>query len=401
MDVSVDGGRPGGIHFRTASYRVESLNSYQQFLSVKGHWDDLFKRAIDAYPTTSHAWLSAWWRTFGNDRPLYIVLVWDGDALIGSAPLLYDTKEMLRLNLRVLRPWVNEWVDCFNFLVVEPVDQVVDAIFNHLDDINQTWDLLELPRMDSNSVVTESFLRACRARDRAIGVEDDLQSPVLRLPNSWDELLTTLSPSFRQTLKRKVRAAHKIPGLRMRVITEPSVIEPIIEISKESWQHEQGTSIASRADIRAFYQAVIESYAKREQLYCALMEVDGEPAAFELNLAHQSTMYNFKLGFKKKFSHLSTGVVLKAFFLEEILQPANNNGRTFDTYDFMGTAEDYKLRWSKFLRAQNQYIVFSNRGSARRLHKWLYVVRPYMRERMPALYSLAKRVSNGVHMGRT
>src|SRR5690625_7132821 len=67
----------------------------------------------------------------------------------------------------------------------------------------------------------------------------------------------------------------------------------------------------------------------------------------------------------------------------------------------MGTAEDYELRWSKFLRAQSQYIVFSNRGSARRLHRWLYVVRPYLRERMPALYSLAKRVSNGVHMGRT
>src|SRR5690625_5651346 len=84
---------------------------------------------------------------------------------------------MLRLNLRVLRPWVNEWVDCFNFLVVDPADQVVDAILNHLDDINHTWDLFELPRMDSNSVVTESFLRACRARGRAMGVEDDLQSP--------------------------------------------------------------------------------------------------------------------------------------------------------------------------------------------------------------------------------
>src|SRR5690625_7410476 len=72
---------------------------------------------------------------------------------------------MLRLNLRVLRPWVNEWVDCFNFLVVDPADQVVDAILNHLDDINHTWDLFELPRMDSNSVVTESFLRACRARE--------------------------------------------------------------------------------------------------------------------------------------------------------------------------------------------------------------------------------------------
>src|SRR5690625_7400543 len=158
MDVSVDGGRPGGIHFRTASYRVESLDSYQQFLSVKGHWDDLFKRAIDAHPRTSPAWRRAWWRTFRNDRPLYIVLVWDGDALIGSAPLLYDTKEMLRLNLRVLRPWVNEWVDCFNFLVVEPVDQVVDAIFNHLDDINQTCDLLMQPRMASISVVTERYL---------------------------------------------------------------------------------------------------------------------------------------------------------------------------------------------------------------------------------------------------
>lgn len=400
MNVSVDGDTAAGVNFRTGPFRVEALTSYQTFLSLREHWDQLFATAVEAFPTTSHAWLSTWWKTFGEDRQPYVVLVWDGDVLIGSAPFFYDTKEMLRIHLRVLRPWVNEWVDCFSFLVVTPVAHIIDAIMNHIDGISHTWDLFELPRMDRSSPVTQSFLQACQERGLSLGAEDDLQSPVLHLPGSWDELLQTLSPSFRQTLKRKIRAANKISNIRMSVLTDASAMDPIVEISKESWQHDQGTSIASRRDIRAFYQAVIESYAQREQLYCALMEVDGEPAAFELNLAHHTTLYNFKLGFKKKFRHISTGVVLKAFFLKEVLD-SQGQGREFSTYDFMGTAEDYKLRWSKCLRVQNQYIVFSNQSAARRLYKWLYVVRPYMRERMPAIYSLAKRVSNGVHLGRS
>lgn len=399
MNVSVDGEASAGVNFRTGPFRVEALTSYQRFLSLREPWDQLFATAVEAFPTTSHAWLGAWWKAFGEGRQPYVVLVWDDDVLIGAAPFLYDTKEMLRTLLRVLRPWVNEWVDCFNFLVMSPAGSIVDAILNHIDDISHTWDIFELPRIDNSSSVTQHFLQACQERGLSLGVEDDLQSPVLHLPDSWDELLLSLSPSFRQTLKRKVRAADKISNMRMSVVTDASVIDPIIEISKESWQHEQGTSIASRRDIRAFYQTVIESYAQRKQLYCALMEVDGEPAAFELNLAHQNTLYNFKLGFKRKFSHISTGVVLKAFFLKEMLD-SQRHGREFATYDFMGTAEDYKLRWSKSLRVQNQYIVFANQGAARRLYKWLYVVRPYMRERMPALYSLAKRVRSGVNLDR-
>lgn len=399
MNVSVDGDTSADASFCAGAFRVEALTSYQHFLSLKAHWDQLFSAAVDAFPTISHAWLSAWWKTFGDNRQVYIVLVWHGDVLVGSAPFFYDTEERLRLHLRVLRPWVNEWVDCFNFLVLEPVDSIIDVILKHIDSISHAWDIFELPRMDRSSAVTQRFLQACQTHGLSLGVEDDLQSPVLQLPGSWNELLLTLSPSFRQTLKRKVRSADKIPNMRMSVVTDASVIDPIVEISKESWQHEQGTSIASRRDIRDFYQAVIECYAQRKQLYCALMEVDGEPAAFELNLAHRTTLYNFKLGFKKKFSHISTGVVLKAFLLKEILD-SQGRKREFSTYDFMGSAEDYKLRWSKNLRVQNQYIVFSNQGAARRLYKWLYVVRPYMRERMPALYSLAKRVTNSVHSGR-
>jgi CelD/BcsL family acetyltransferase involved in cellulose biosynthesis len=389
-----------GANFRLEPFRVESLTSYQRFVQLRNDWEHLFNNAIEAFPTTSHPWLDAWWQAFGEGLQPYIILVWSGDSLIGAAPFYYDRKEIFRTRFRVLRPWVNAWVDRFNLLVTSPAADVVELILDHIEDIGHTWDLVELPRVDCSSEITEEFLQSCQRRGLPVGVEDDLQSPFLRLPSSWEQLLKNLSPSFRQTLKRKIRSVEKMDNVRMSVLEGEEAIEPIAEISRESWQHDQGTSIASRNEIFTFFGNVTSAYAQRGKLRCALMEVDGEPAAFELNLAHNKTLHNLKLGFKKKFSHISTGVVLKAFLLKQILDSQGPEPE-FVEYDFMGMAEDYKLRWSKNVRVQNRYIVFSKRWTTRRLYKWLYVVRPYMQENMPVLYTLAKRVGTGMHLGRT
>ncbi|MDQ2076206.1 GNAT family N-acetyltransferase [Marinimicrobium sp. ABcell2] len=388
-----------GANLRLGPFQVEAISSYERFVQLRSEWDRLFDSAVEAFPTTSHAWLSAWWKTFADGRRPYVILIWNDGVLIGAAPFYYDSKKIFGSQFRVLRPWVNSWVDRFNFLASFPPTEVVEAILDHIEDIEHTWDLVELPRLDRNSEITECIWQSCQTRELEVGVEDDLQSPFLRFPATWDQLLKSLSPSFRQNLKRKIRSVEKMDSVRMTVLDGEECIDPIVEISRESWQHEQGTSIASRQEIFDFYQKVIKAYAQRGQLRCALMEVNGEPAAFELNLGHNRTLHNFKLGFKKKFSHISTGIVLKAFLLKQILDSEGPEPE-FMEYDFMGVAEAYKLRWSKKVRVQNRYIVFSKRKTTRRLYQWLYVVKPYVRDSFPALYTLAKKVSSGIHTGR-
>lgn len=148
--------------------------------------------------------------------------------------------------------------------------------------------------------------------------------------------------------------------------------------------------MASEERILNFYSAIIRAAARDGTLRCALMEVGGEPAAFEFNLAHRTTLHNFKLGFRKKFSELSTGIVLKAYVLQQTIAHEPH----ITEYDFMGTSEPYKLNWSKSIRSHGCYYIFP-RGFRSLSAYWLFFrLRPWMRSRLPGLMQRIKPVMN-------
>lgn len=383
----------GGRDADVRQLDVELVEDFDRFQSLKEKWDILSDKAVESFPMVTHSWLSAWWNTFADGRRPYIILVWNADDLVGAAALLSSEKKLSFFNYRVLEPWANSWVDRFTFLAKEPVQDIVDAIVDHLIDARGNWDLLELSPLERNSYITRCFQDSLNKRELTYGVEGDLRSPFLILPKTWDQLLTQVSSSFRQNVRRKLRSAKKMNGVSTKVVTGKECLAPIVEISLESWQHANGTSIASEPEILEFYTRIISDYAERGDLRCALMEVDGEPAAFELNLKHRNTLHNFKLGFKKKFSHISTGIVLKSHLLHEALEGERRDPEIVE-YDFMGTSEPYKLNWSKMVRHHDRYLVFSDRPESRWLHWSSYKVKPFVRDQAPVAFAFAKRCAN-------
>lgn len=68
--------------------RVEMVTDFEYFLALRPAWSELLARSGSNSLTLSWEWLSSWWRVFQAARSLRIALVWDGNRLIGAAPLL-------------------------------------------------------------------------------------------------------------------------------------------------------------------------------------------------------------------------------------------------------------------------------------------------------------------------
>ena len=198
-------------------------------------------------------------------------------------------------------------------------------------------------------------------------------------------------------MRRKIRKIEGLKNVTMKVVTDTSCIDAIVAVSLESWQHDVGTSMASSEQILGFYTPIIQAAARDGTLCCAVMEVDGEPAAFEFNLIHRNTLHNFKLGFKKKFSDLSSGIVLKAFLLKEILD--GNAYKQLTEYDFMGAAEPYKLNWTKSIRSHSRCYVFAPRWDMSLAHWALFTFKPLIKRRLPWMVNAVRtiRAKSQVH----
>jgi CelD/BcsL family acetyltransferase involved in cellulose biosynthesis len=372
-----------------ANLRVEEISTLARFQEIEGLWTDLCHRSIDSYPMLGHAWLCSWWRAFGPDIEYHVVLVWHGTTLVGAAPLAVKTEKRFLKNRRVLGLITNIWVDRMSFLLAQPsiaiVDSILEYVRSHID-----FDLMDFYPLEDASPQTALLLNRLRQWKWKVGIEEYQQSPFLSLPSSWEQLLENLSPSFRQTVRRKIRKIEGMKNVTMKIVTDPSCIDAIVDVSRESWQHDVGTSMASSEQILGFYTPIIHAAARDGTLCCAVMEVDGEPAAFEFNLIHRNTLYNFKLGFKKKFSELSTGIVLKAFLLKEILD--GNADIQLTEYDFMGSAEPYKLNWTKSIRYHSRYYVFAPKWDMSLAHWALFTFKPVIKRRLPWMVNVLHKI---------
>lgn len=370
------------------------IATIEDFDAIKTDWNDLCAGAIEYCPMLSHNWLRSWWEAFCEGYELYIMLAWRDDQLVGAAPLAYQTRTTYLRRRRVITGLSNVWVDRFHFLMTAPQEPIVDLFLDHLANAAPPWDLIELHPLEESSPQTKLLAAALNERGICFGVTASHQSPELTLASDWDATLQALSSSFRQTVKRKIRKAEKAGSVEMQITTESSCIDDIMTISLESWQHDNGTSMASTDQIRNFYSQIIRGAANDGSLLVGLMSIDGEPAAFEFNLICRSKLHNFKLGFRRRYAHLSPGIVLKAFVLRSIL--ASQSDVRLTEYDFMGTSEPYKLSWTDTIRSHCRIVVFSDSIDLRFAHWVAFQFKPFVRRSMPWLVSLLSTVKSFV-----
>jgi CelD/BcsL family acetyltransferase involved in cellulose biosynthesis len=69
------------------TYTTELVTDGRVFAGLADEWGRLYRRCAAATPFQSHAWLYAWWRSYGRPGRLRLVLVHDGRDLVGAAPL--------------------------------------------------------------------------------------------------------------------------------------------------------------------------------------------------------------------------------------------------------------------------------------------------------------------------
>lgn len=376
----------------TSTLRTQELGDLAAFDGLKDTWNALCDEAIESAPTLRHAFLSNWYRAFGDGRRLRIVLVWDrfegAESLVGAAAFVCGRERRFGSELRVTRLLSNSWVDRTSLLVRRADERIVAAILAQAGR-GEPFDLIAIGPIDDRSPVGALIEPAAARLGWRIGRAESLASPFMRLAPSWDEQLRGLSASFRSSVRRKVRHAEGIPGMHALVVTDASCLDAIRSVSPHTWQAREGTAMTSQPVVMAFYEQVIRDAADHGRLRCGVLTLDGQPIAFDLNIRHGSTLHSLKLGFRDEHAGLSPGMVLKSHLLRDLLAEANG---AISEYDFMGASEPYKLSWASGVRTHSELQLFARTWRMAALHRLAYVAKPLVRARFPRAWAGLKRL---------
>jgi CelD/BcsL family acetyltransferase involved in cellulose biosynthesis len=255
-------------------------------------------------PFCAPAWMLAWWRhgTHGDSR-LRVVLVFDGDELVGVGPFFAQVAPVGLVEMRLLAagfchrigPLAKEGYQLPVAAVLAAAlaamrPRPASVVFEGID-LSESWPTL----------VAEAWPARSRPRLRT-----DLVMPgsVIRIGESYDDWLARRARHFRKEARRTARRLEEA-GVRSRISEDAGSVDALFSLNRARWSGRGGSSLGAQAhDVVA---DAAQGLAGTGRLAVVLLESSEGPLAAELVLSAGQVAGFWGGGFDPAWSHHAPG----------------------------------------------------------------------------------------------
>lgn len=293
---------------------------------LRDGWDELAEGA--GHPFGTWEWVSAWWRTYGAGRELFLHSVRDaGGRLAAILPLHAAGRAGVRVGRFI------GYADLHSPLCAEADRPLAAAALRGLLGAGpDRCAVLLLERMPGEQHWGELLGGSLVKTD---------SDPVLALGGrSWEEYEASLTSKLRKRSRYQQRRLARDHDLRFELCTDPADLERAMDDLIALHELRFGaTSTGIFSGDRADLQREIAAAAlDRGWLRLWIERLDGRPAAAYYGIRYAGSEFFFQSGRDPAFDRLSVGSVL----LMHVLRDACEAG--VGDFRFLAGDESYKLR---------------------------------------------------------
>lgn len=357
--------------------RVEEINSFKDFLSIKEEWNDLLENSPNDMVFLRHEWIKVWWESFGRNKRLTILLARDKDELLAIAPLMY--KNILKIGFIE-----NSHTPRTDFILGKRPTDGIEAILRYL--CKKNWYLLELKRIPATSPTIKILEDLTEVMNFPTKVMPSSYSTIC-IPitgTNWNEFYGSLSKKFRRNLKVKDKRLEELGEVRYERITNPTELNNLLnecfQVASRSWQGKKGTAISSRRDYH-FYSNLAGEFGKKGWININLLKIDGKPLSFAYGVVYKKRLDLLKIGFDEEYSSYSPGRQLIKRVLEKSFE------ERLEKFDFTGPFTSWKSDWNpKEVKSHLVFLIYNKTP----ISKSIYFIKYPAKEKLKKIKVLVK-----------
>ncbi len=182
------------------SYVLE-INDVAQLDHVRLLWDALLRQTRGASFFQSVDWLEAYWRHFGADEKLRVLVVYSADRPIGILPLCVRTEHAGVGNVAVLTYPLHDGSTFYGPIGPNPAATLL-AGMRHVRQTPQDWDLIDLRWIGSDTPDRGRTEHAMRAVGLDVHKEAWASTGVVDLSETWTSYFAARTNSWQQNYLR-------------------------------------------------------------------------------------------------------------------------------------------------------------------------------------------------------
>jgi len=366
--------------------RIRHIQNLEEFESLRSQWDGLLESRPRKTIFLTWEWLTAWWKHYRGNRELWLITAWDGDNLMGAAPLMKTNAWKYGLCFRLLHSLGSPNCDESDFLIRNDSLEIAKALCDYLYEQHGQWDALELNEFESKTATCDLILDYFNESGCVIHANANFHYHI-PIQSVWDVYWKKLSKNLRHNIERRLRRAQELHQVDFKYIHGNQLtwdhFETIFEVSRKG--NFPGKYKSSRD--QGFHRELLNQMKDHNWIEMAFLYLDGQAIAFEYGFNLNGRFEDWRTGFDLSHAELAGGTLLVHFLLQHLCSHG------YSELDFLRGEYDFKEKWLPKGREFTELrIVQPHRLSARLALIWI----PNLWHRFKEKYKPKQKSEKGI-----
>jgi CelD/BcsL family acetyltransferase involved in cellulose biosynthesis len=324
--------------------RIETISGEAGLASLSRSWDELVRSMPRPSPFLLHAWISEWWRHYGEGATLAVHVARRGDRLVGALPLCRRRRYGLSVT-EFLGGTKAQLAD----LMVAPGENGDTAALLAARMVDSSGDFADLFGIPGGSRLAAALPAG------SLALVERLEAPVLDLAEGWDAVYETkLSAKARSNRRRRRRRLEALGAVELafaRTREELAAgLDDAFRLHALRWRRRRDTSGLWCPSGRSFQRAAMLRLADQDVPRLVTLKLDGRAIAFALYLQLERTVYGLRMAFDPAYARFAPGS--ETLFCA--LEGAAEEG--VQRVEFLGAAAAHKQRFTDRLEPIHEGI---------------------------------------------
>jgi CelD/BcsL family acetyltransferase involved in cellulose biosynthesis len=370
--------------------KIREINRLENFLALEKEWNN-FLETVDPNPLFSEwEWLSTWWKLFGNNKRLLVLLAEENNKIVGIAPLMFSVDDIYGFRIGKIEFIGTPDSGCHDFILGEKREECIRLFIKYLDNYYEKWTYIKLSDIQETSKSIK-LLTGLSGNSRRIRVRMINDCPYISLPKSFDTFYSSLNYAFIKDIKRRQKRLQEKYSIEFKEYSNSEMVKSGMEIlfnlHQKYWVSKGETGAFDNPKFRNFYSDVASLFSEKGMLFLCSLLADGAPVAIVCGFRYRSKLWCVSFGREISFDRYGVGNLLILHVLKKFIEEG------FTEFSFGRGDEAYKYRWNAQSR-KNLEITLTKKGIIPQTKYWLFSEGYYIVARFQLFLRRLKRLKS-------
>lgn len=297
---------------------VQEISDLEELAGYRLLWDSWLANSPHATFFNTWEWLDNYWRHFGQEQQLRVLIARSAGSPIGLLPLCLRAEPHGFGQLHVLTYPLDDWPTWYGPIGSDRATAML-AFAQHIRRAPRDWDMIDLP---SSAPPSRDGSRVGRSL-RVVGLLTDQQAyrttSLVDFRGGWDDYLAGKSRKVRHEMRRTLRRVFDDGDVeyirhRPRPAREGDgdprwdLFAMCQQVALASWQSTSSTGTTiTHERVRNFLRDAHAIAAHHGMVDVNLLLVDGRPAAFAYNYHFHGRLTGLRIGYDASLGRSGPG----------------------------------------------------------------------------------------------